>query len=140
MKVVMDTNVLVAAFATQGLCHAVFELCLDQQEIVISREILQELGAAIEKKLKAPHTVAKRTIEYIKEHSSIHSIKGPFDRVSRDSSDDHILALAQDAAVDYIITGDEDLLVLSPYKGIPILQPRQFWEIMKNRESRPEKV
>jgi predicted nucleic acid-binding protein len=47
--------------------------------------------------------------------------------------------LAQQAAVNYIITGDEDLLVLNPYKGIPILQPRQFWEIMKNRESRPEK-
>jgi putative PIN family toxin of toxin-antitoxin system len=139
MKVILDTNVLVAAFATQGLCHALFELCLDQLEIILSNEILQELSAALEKKLKAPHSVAKKAIEYVREHSSIQRIKGPFQKTSRDPTDDHIFALAEHALVDYIITGDEDLLVLSPYKGIPILRPREFWEIMKNMGNRPDR-
>jgi putative PIN family toxin of toxin-antitoxin system len=139
MKVVLDTNVLVAAFATQGLCHALFELCLDQLETVLSSEILQELRVALEKKLKVPHGVARKAIEYVTEHSSIRTIKGPFQKASRDPTDDHILALAEHASVDYVITGDEDLLVLSPYKGIPILKPREFWVIMKDRENRTDR-
>jgi len=137
MKVVLDTNILVAAFATQGLCHAVFELCLDQHEIVLSQEILLELGAALEIKLKVPHSVAKRTTEYLREHALVQRIKGPFEKISRDSSDDHILALAKLAGVDYIITGDEDLLVIKSHANIPIVQPRQFWEMLKRIENQP---
>ena len=140
MKVVLDTNVLIAAFATQGLCHAVFELCLDQHQIILSQEILKEFSDVLEKKLKMPHSSAKRTTDYLREHAVIHRIKGPYPTISRDASDDHILALAEQAAVDYIITGDEDLLVLSRHGNIPIVQPRQFWEILKNRESRPRQT
>jgi putative PIN family toxin of toxin-antitoxin system len=137
MKVVLDTNVLIAAFATHGLCHAVFELCLDQQRVVLSQEILKEFGDVLEKKLKMPHSSAKRTTDYLREHAVMHRIKGPYPTISRDASDDHILALAEQASVDYIITGDEDLLVLSPHGNIPIVQPRQFWEILKNRANGP---
>jgi predicted nucleic acid-binding protein len=34
MKIILDTNVIIAAFATRGLCSAVFELCLDRFEVV----------------------------------------------------------------------------------------------------------
>jgi predicted nucleic acid-binding protein len=37
-----------------------------------------------------------------------------------------IIACAIDAAADYIVTGDEDLLILKRYKGIIILNPRNF--------------
>jgi predicted nucleic acid-binding protein len=43
------------------------------------------------------------------------------------------LALAERSGADYIITGDEDLLVLKEHKGIPIVLPRKFWEILKSR-------
>ena len=137
MKVVLDMNVLIAAFTTRGLCHAVFELCLDQQQIILSQEILKESGDVLEKKLKMHHSTAKKTTDYLREHAVIHRIKRPYRTISRDASDDHILTLAEQAAVDYIITGDEDLLVLSPHGNVPIVQPRQFWEILKNRENRP---
>jgi uncharacterized protein len=136
MKVVLDTNVLVAAFATQGLCHALVELCLDQQEIVLSQEILQEVAKALEKKLKVPSKVIKDTIDYLKEHGSVQKLRLPQKRISRDPSDDHVLALAEQSGADYIITGDEDLLILRGYNKTPIVQPRQFWEILKNQEKR----
>jgi putative PIN family toxin of toxin-antitoxin system len=137
MKVVLDTNVLIAAFATQGLCHAVFELCLDQQQIILSQEILKEFSDVLEKKLMMPHSSAKRTTDYLRQHAVIHRIKGPYPTISRDASEDHILALAEQAAVDYVITGDEDLPVLSPHGNIPIVQSRQFWEILKNKANGP---
>jgi uncharacterized protein len=134
MKVVLDTNVIVAAFATQGLCHAVFELCLDQQDLFLSSDILKEVADVLKRKLRVPPHVIQETIEYLREHSTVVQIEPLTKRISRDQNDDHIIALAVQSAADYIITGDEDLLVLKKYKNIPIVQPRQFWEIVKNTE------
>jgi putative PIN family toxin of toxin-antitoxin system len=138
MKVVLDTNVIVAAFATQGLCHALLELCVDQHEIVISQQILKEAEGALQKKLKVPLSVVKDTIDYLMNHASVQRPKRLAKQTSRDPSDDHILALAQLSQADYIITGDEDLLVLKTYENIPIVLPRQFWEILKSKERQPE--
>lgn len=44
----------------------------------------------------------------------------------RDANDDHILALALVAQADVIVSSDHDLLVLHPWRGIPILMPAQF--------------
>jgi predicted nucleic acid-binding protein len=43
VKPVLDTNVLLAAFATRGLCEAVFEACLADHDVVLSEHILREL-------------------------------------------------------------------------------------------------
>jgi predicted nucleic acid-binding protein len=45
-------------------------------------------------------------------------------RVCRDADDDLVLAAALAAKADAIVTGDQDLLVLKRFKGIPILNPR----------------
>ncbi len=45
--------------------------------------------------------------------------------VCRDPDDDKVLALAIAAQADLIVSGDNDLLVLQPFKGIPILSPAQ---------------
>jgi predicted nucleic acid-binding protein len=44
----------------------------------------------------------------------------------RDKKDDKFLELAVSGNASHIITGDEDLLVLNPFRGISILTPRQF--------------
>jgi len=44
----------------------------------------------------------------------------------RDPDDDHILSLAVDGRADAVVTGDDDLLVLHPFRGIPILTARAY--------------
>jgi uncharacterized protein len=44
----------------------------------------------------------------------------------RDESDEFLLALALTAQADVIISSDQDLLALDPWRGIPILTPAQF--------------
>ncbi|NET73225.1 MAG: putative toxin-antitoxin system toxin component, PIN family [Sphaerospermopsis sp. SIO1G2] len=44
----------------------------------------------------------------------------------RDPKDDKFLSLAVNGDADYIITGDQDLLVLHPFRHIPIMAPAQF--------------
>jgi putative PIN family toxin of toxin-antitoxin system len=45
--------------------------------------------------------------------------------VSRDPSDDAVLALAVASQADLIITGDADLLTLGSHAGIPIIDPAE---------------
>jgi hypothetical protein len=44
----------------------------------------------------------------------------------RDPKDAHFLALALAAEADLLVSSDEDLLVLHPWRGIPILTPAGF--------------
>jgi putative PIN family toxin of toxin-antitoxin system len=54
MKVVLDSNVIIAAFATRGLSNALFELCLDRHTIITSEFILDEVHRAFHQKLRMP--------------------------------------------------------------------------------------
>ena len=50
--------------------------------------------------------------------------------VSRDVKDDKFLATAHAAKADYLVTEDQDLLVLEEYKGVKIITAERFLEIL----------
>lgn len=128
MKIVLDTNVLIAAYASHGLASSVFELCLQTHTVIISAEILTELADGLLRKIAVPPLVAASTIELLKRKAAIHK-PAPVPRGScRDANDLHVLGLAVATGADRLITGDDDLLVLGSFQGIPIVSPRQFWE------------
>lgn len=52
----------------------------------------------------------------------------------RDIKDNFILEMAVNGKVDYIITGDKDLLIMSPYKGINIITYKEFEDIIRRIE------
>lgn len=133
MRVILDTNVILAAFAGRGLAHAVFELCLDKHETIISEHILSELQKNLRKKIKMPKDKVQRIIEYLREFCTISSYKRLDKMACRDAEDVKILGLSEVAKPDYIITGDTDLLTLKEFHSIPIITPREFWEISKDK-------
>ncbi len=47
-------------------------------------------------------------------------------RARRDKDDDNVLACAMEAAAEYLVTGDKDLLAMKKYKGTRIITPREF--------------
>jgi putative PIN family toxin of toxin-antitoxin system len=131
MKLVFDTNVIFSAFATHGLADSVFELCLQQHTVVLSDHILGELEKIFLEKLKMPQDKIQAVLSFLKEFCLIADAKRLKRNVCRDHEDDKILGLAINAGVDFIITGDKDLLVLKKFKSIAILTPREFWEISR---------
>jgi putative PIN family toxin of toxin-antitoxin system len=130
MKVVFDTNVLIAAFAARGLCHELFELCLSQHEIVLSEQILTEVGANMEKKLKLPRPIVGELLQYLRDNAFVENVQPPTSIICRDWSDDWILALAEQTKAAYIVTGDNDMLIIEKHGVIPIVQPRRLWDIL----------
>jgi putative PIN family toxin of toxin-antitoxin system len=128
VKIVLDTNVLIAAHASHGLAGAVFELCLREKTIIISPEILRELADGLLKKIGTPPSIAASIIVLLHRTAEVHKPMSIPTGSCRDADDLHILGLAVAAHADRVITGDGDLPVLGSFRGIPIVSPRQFWD------------
>ena len=128
MKAVFDTNVLIAAFLTEGICAKLLIRARRRDfDLILYDGILQEFKRVLQKKFAAsPHEMSEALIIL---SAAAQDILGQTDSIApicRDPDDDLILACARDAVADYIVTGDEDLLVLKNYDGISIINPRKF--------------
>ena len=137
MKIILDTNVIIAAFAARGLCNAIFELCLDRFDVVLSEIILKETSTHLKGKIKLPAAQCEAIVSYLRESCIVSKIDDVDASACRDKNDLHILGLAQHASADYIITGDNDLLALVQYKNCKIVNPREFWSVIKKNPGAP---
>lgn len=131
MRVVLDTNVIIAAFSARGLCAEVFEVCLEGHTIVISEHILSETKENLVAKIHLPRAVVQEIIQYLRDVTEIVEPEVVDKPVCRDKSDDRIIGTALGGDADFIITGDKDLLVLKKYKGIKMVTPREFWKHLR---------
>lgn len=131
MRLILDSNIYIAAFATRGLCSDIFEYCLKNCEIILCEEILIEVKNKLLNKIKLPKNTVKEIVSFIYEKTtSIIPQEVPPD-ACRDKRDLMVLGLALVADAKYIITGDKDLLVLKNFKKTKILTPRGFWKLLK---------
>lgn len=132
MRVFLDTNVLVAAFATRGLCSDVLRTILAEHQMVVSDTILEELSRALAGKLRLPPAVARDIVRFVRQHADLAAEGKALPGVDvRDAADAVVLAAALASGADVLITGDRDLLVLEADPGIPIVTPRGFWEMIR---------
>jgi putative PIN family toxin of toxin-antitoxin system len=127
VRVVLDSNVLVAAFATHGVCYELFEYCLRNSTIISSDFILDEVERILVDKIKIPSKKSSEIINYLK--IQCHRVIPQEMKVEnlRDPNDQMIIATALSGNADYLITGDKDMLVLKKIKKTVILSPRDFW-------------
>jgi hypothetical protein len=58
----------------------------------------------------------------------------------RDPDDEAILATALEGRAEVIVTGDDDLLSLGQFEGIPIVKPRAFLDWLEERDGKPGAV
>lgn len=128
MKVVLDSNVLIAAFAARGLCESLFELCLERHEIVSSAPLLAEVREKLGSKIKLPKETIDEILGFLERHTStVVPADVPADACA-DPDDLMVLGTAKAGDASYLVTGDGDLLALETYEGIEIATPRRFWE------------
>ena len=134
MRVVIDANVLIAAYASRGLCEATVELCIINDHIILTEDIIGDLAEKLTKKIKLPTARVAAITAYLKNNSHlVRSAHVPLE-ACRDPDDLNILGAALAGKAEYIISGDDDLLSLGAYEGIPIVSPRQYWELFTRTE------
>jgi uncharacterized protein len=132
VKVVLDTNVLLAAFATRGLCESILDLCLDQHQIVLSEAILAEAKEHLARKFKVPASQIQEIVALLREHSVIVEPTAVPPNACRDPDDLSILGTLLAGGADCLVTGDKDLLVIKQFRNIPIMSPRQFYDSLRS--------
>ena len=129
MKVVLDTNVILSSYLTEGITHKVFNFCLLHFSIYSSDFIISELSRKLKKKFNVSDNDIKSFVSSIKKVSTLVKPNTVLPDVCRDDSDNHILQLAESVNADLIITGDKDLLSLKHFKSTKIISPRDFFKI-----------
>jgi uncharacterized protein len=134
MRIVLDANVIVAAFAARGLCESVMEVCLSEHEIVLSEQLLDEILRSLLQKIRLPSGIVDGIGELLREHAKMLNLIPIALSVCRDPDDIKVLSLAVASKADYIVTGDKDLLVLKKFEDIPILSPRSFSDMLHKTE------
>lgn len=127
MNIFFDTNVLISAFITHGSCADVFEFCLVNHQVCISDFVLKETKKTLTTKFGYSKRETEELLDFLKTHIHIVSASLPKKNISRDRSDDHILAAADKSDAAFLVTGDVDLLILKKFKRTSIISPKDFW-------------
>jgi putative PIN family toxin of toxin-antitoxin system len=126
VKIVLDTNVLIAALIARGTCHELLEHCVVRHALFTSEFILHETQEKLIEKFGYESDLASEAINLFRSSMTVVSTLKLASSVCRDPDDDNILATAISGNCDCIITGDNDLLALKEYNGIDIFGPRDF--------------
>lgn len=134
MRIVLDANVIVAAFAARGLCESLFELCLGGHDILLSESLLDEVRRNLAKKVKLDRQFTADIERLLRENATMLEPAEVAAGACRDADDLHVLGLAKAGRADYIVTGDDDLLILKRFGRCRIVAPRQFWSLMRREQ------
>ena len=127
MRVVFDTNVVVAGIVAEGLCREILETHAPQHTPILSRPLWEELVVKLRDKFDLE--TDELPVLSLYRRLACWVDPPPLDPPAcRDPDDDWVLATAVAGEADAIVTGDADLLILHDHLGVPILKPRQFLE------------
>jgi len=133
MKVFIDTNVLVAALGTRGLCSDLMREVLENRQLVSSHGILTELRRILLKKFKLPSSETEAVIELLTAISQMAEPDATASLPIQDPDDIPHLSAAQIAQCKVFITGDKELWPLSPLGAMLVISPKDFWRMIRKQ-------
>ena len=130
-RVVVDTNVLVSRLLLPASvsAHAVRQI-VEHSQLLASEATLTELADVLSRdKFDRYVDVSDRQAFFLQLARIVERVPITYlVHGSRDPKDDMFLELAVNGHADYIVSGDQDLLLLSPFRDIPILNPARYLE------------
>lgn len=132
MRLVLDTNVLVAAFIAHGACHEVLEHCALHHDIVLSESLLDEFQSVLTREFGFARSEAAEAAALLRSRAVVIQPARLPERVCRDADDDKVLAAALAGDCTCIVTGDHDLLDLGEYRSIAIVSPNAYFRFEKD--------
>jgi len=128
MKVLLDTNVIVSAVTTRGLCADVFRAVLADHDLVTSTKVLGEVRRILKVKFAVSDELIAEYIELIEEDSVLAEAADLTSLAGKDKDDVEIVAAAVAANANVFVTGDREVQGIKSVQETRIVSPRAFWE------------
>lgn len=132
-RYVFDTSAVVSALLfEQSVPGQAFSAALNRGVILLSSATAAELAEVLSRKKfdrYLTHQEREQFLVMLLLAATVVEISEEV-RACRDPKDDAFLELAVNGRASCLVTGDEDLLTLHPFRGIPILTPAQFPEAL----------
>lgn len=129
LKILLDTNIYISAIVFKGKPRKILQDLIDKKYTgLITKEILEEIEGTLSSKKFGLNTDFIQTVtDEIKDISDLVKIK-PINHYFdlRDRDDFHILEACFSGKVDYLITGDKDLLELNINSNFKIISPAEY--------------
>jgi uncharacterized protein len=130
MKIIIDTNWYLSFLIKDGENRVrLTTIFLNQNiDVIVSDTLLLELTTKIKQPKFRKYFIETTGLEFVaalEERATNIKINSSVN-ISRDAKDNYLLSLAKDAAADFLITGDEDLLVLKQFESTKIITLLQF--------------
>ncbi|MDO8650467.1 MAG: putative toxin-antitoxin system toxin component, PIN family [Candidatus Berkelbacteria bacterium] len=133
MKVVLDTNIIVSGLLFGGKPLQILEGVVDGKiEVYTSEVLMDECLRILEMKFGLSRDRLTETEESLRENFKIVRPQTTV-KIARDTDDDAVLAVALEVGADFLVSGDNDLLVLKHIANIPIVDPGQFLSQLTQR-------
>jgi putative PIN family toxin of toxin-antitoxin system len=128
-RFVFDTNAIISAvLLKRSVSRQAFDKAIDQGELLVSAETIDELNRVLGRPDFAKYVTEDERLAFLavllREAKLVEVTEAV--RECRDPRDDKFLELAVSGKAVCIVTGDQDLLVLHPFRGICIVTPRGF--------------
>lgn len=131
MRLFFDTNVLVSALTTRGLCAELFAAGLLSHDLATCHAVLHELERILADKFRLPAPVVAGYLALLQERAELVESQTTLPE-SPDPDDAPILACALAGRADLFVTGDKALLDMNTLEAMPIVSPRECWERLRN--------
>jgi uncharacterized protein len=141
MKVILDTNIYISYLLVNGKRRTItdiVEACLTDEDInlIVPQEMLEELSQTIQGKNYLRTHITQQDLAGLLEVLRITAIIPPLLEdiapLSRDPDDDYLLAYGLIEEVDYLVTGDDDLLTLGEIDKLSIVGAPAFQQILNS--------
>lgn len=132
MRVVLDTNVLLAAMMGSGFCHELLHFLLESESVtvVLSEHILDEFRRHASR-FRAPASDVDEAVRLLRRAAEIVEPAAVEAPDLKDRDDVPVLGTAAAAKADALVTGDKELLALGRFHDVPILSPRDLYERLR---------
>jgi len=137
MRVLLDANILISYLlnrrAGSPITRIVEAGILGEYALLLPEALLDEFTTKIPAKAYLAKRITPAEMEQFTtilsaQSETIPEVTETIPAVTRDPKDDYLLAYAVVGEADYLVTGDEDLLVLQRVQGVTICPPREFVE------------
>jgi uncharacterized protein len=134
LRTVIDTGVVVSAvLLPDSVPRQAFDMAVSQGRLLVSVETVAELDEVLRRRKFDKYVSESHRLEFLGALLQVADVIDVVDVVvdCRDPKDNMFLELALSGKGSHIVTGDSDLLVLHPFRGISIVSPQSFLELME---------